>query len=187
MGIRIYLSFQICTSPTKSTGNWGKRLPEPPIPALQEKDPSLYHIHISSDHFLNFSTNFTEKERDYLLRINVSLFEDTEIQDMMNTQITLQHLCTKFSRVSLCIHPQCIVLVHLCNYLGNAVLEVSVQENPTRNTGVLQIKIKKNTAFWLSNFGKDALLCRIRLWTNMFIVQAVTSLQKALLGSEFIF
>jgi len=89
------------------------------------------------------------KERPHLLGISVSLFEATEIQDMMNTRITLQCLCTKFSRVSRCVHPQHIGLVHLYNHLSNTVSEVSVQENPTRNTGVLQIKIKikNNTCF----------------------------------------
>lgn len=128
--------------------HWALRegLPEPPIPAHQEKDLSLYHSHIVLDDFLKFPTNFTEKERDHLLRINVSLFEAMEIQDMMNTQSILQHLCTKFSRARFCTHPQRIGLVHLYSHLSKAFSEVSVQENPTRNTGMLQIKIKNHTA-----------------------------------------
>lgn len=108
----------------------------------------MYHGHIISDHFLNFSTNFTEKERDDLLRINVSLFEAIEVLDTMNTQTTPQHLCTKFTRVSLytsTMHWTCVFvqLLEQCCFRGFCT------GNPTRNTGVLQIKIKKTqtTAF----------------------------------------
>lgn len=86
--------------------HWALRegLPEPPIPAHQEKDLSLYHSHIVLDDFLKFPTNFTEKERDHLFRINVSLFEAMEIQDVMNTQSILQHLCTIVEPDSAYIH-----------------------------------------------------------------------------------
>lgn len=90
--------------------------------------PVFYHSRIISGRLLNFSTSFIEEERNCLLRINVSLFEATEIQDRMNAQVTLQHLCTKFCKVSLCMHLQ--HTLPLYNYLSNAVPQVSVQQKP---------------------------------------------------------
>lgn len=92
--------------------------------------PVFYHSHIVSDHLLNFSTSFTEEERDHLLRINASLFEATEIQERMTTQITLQHLHIKFCTVGLYISPQQIGLVPMYNHLSNAVSQVSIQQKP---------------------------------------------------------
>lgn len=89
----------------------------------------MYHSRIISNHFLIFPTTVTERE--HLLGINVSLFEATEIQDM-KTQITLQH-----PGIKVCIHPQHIGLLHLYKHLSNTISEVSVQENTTRNTGLL--------------------------------------------------
>lgn len=121
--ICIYPSFQIGPSPTKSTRSW----------RLTRNTNSGERCQFFTTVVL-FQVAFwiflpvLQRKRDCLLRINVSLFEATEIQDRMNAQVTLQHLCTKFCKVSLCMHLQ--HTLPLYNYLSNAVPQVSVQQKP---------------------------------------------------------